>query len=134
MDNQAIIAIAAQIPLVAAFFTAIYRKWIYIGTNVQELLSENSQQIEDRQRQIETLAASNKERLDTEKAEHQVELAAANARADRERSDRIAADERTAKLADSLREATEVMSRSVALHEQSAQGAGNVARPRRITR
>jgi hypothetical protein len=134
MDNQALVALLAQLPLVGAFFFALQKKWIYIGTNVTQLLEENDQQIADRQKQIETLATFNADRIKEIKAEHQVELAAANARADREREDRIAADERTAKMAVSLTEATSVMERSVALHEQAALGAGNAARPRRTTR
>jgi hypothetical protein len=132
MDNQALIAIAAQIPLVAAFFTALQKGWIYIGRNITDEREFQKTQVADKQRQIDELRAIHQKVKDELRADYQNQLAAANARAERERLDRLSADERTAKTVEILRDATEVMDRSVGLHEQAALGvAQNAARQRR---
>lgn len=109
------IALAAQFPLVAAFFVALQRGWIHVGSTIDHERAERDKY----------------DQQDREDFKNQ--LAEANARAAQERTDRLAADERTAKMADSLREATEVMNRSVELHEQSILGMAQNARTRRKT-
>lgn len=114
MDNQIWVALAAQMPIVAAFVIALNRGWIYVGRSVDQEHADWAKQLADY------------------KADCTRQVSEANARTEVERADRIDSDERTTKMADSLREATEVMRRSVELHEQASLGVTQgVSRQRR---